>query len=111
MLTKFDLHRAIHTSNPTELFSCVYCISHKSNYINPFEKFTSKLSNGKSVTWDYRKSFHYDSENVLYILICNKCDYFYLGRSVDFKQRIRKHNSDIKHPQNSKYRDCAKQLK
>ena len=45
--------------------------------------------------------------NVLYILICNNCDYFYLGKTIDFKQRIRKHKSDVKHPQNSTCRECA----
>ena len=30
---------------------------------------------------------------------------------MDFKQRIRKHKSDEKHPQNSNCRECAKHLR
>ena len=52
-----------------------------------------------------------DSKDVLYILICNNCDYFYLGKTIDFKQRIRKHKSDVKHPQNSTCRECAEHLR
>ena len=47
----------------------------------------------------------------LYILICKNCYYFYLGKTVDFKQRIRKHKSDVKHPQNSTCRECAEHLR
>ena len=67
--------------------------------------------NGKSITWDYIKFCDYDSKDVLYILICNNCDYFYLGKTMDFKQRIRKHKSDVKHPQNSTCRECAEHLR
>ena len=42
--------------------------------------------NGKSITCNYIKFFDYDSKDVLYILICNNCDYFYLGKTLDFKQ-------------------------
>ena len=45
------------------------------------------------------------------MLICNNCDYFYLGKTIDFKQRIRKHKSDVKHPQNSTCRECAEHLR
>ena len=41
--------------------------------------------------------FYCDSKDVLYILICNNCDYFYPGKTIDFKQRIGKHKSDVKH--------------
>ena len=49
--------------------------------------------------------------DVLYMLICNNCDYFYLGKTIDFKQRMRKHKSDVKHPQNSTCRECAEHLR
>ena len=49
--------------------------------------------------------------NVLYILICNNCDYFYLGKTTDFKQRIHKQKSDVKHPQNSTCRECTEHLR
>ena len=55
------------------------------------------MQNGKSVPWNYNKFFDCDSKDALYIPICNNCDYFYLGKTIDFKQRIRKHKSDVKH--------------
>ena len=55
--------------------------------------------------------FNCDSKDVLYILICNNCDYFYLGKTIDFKQRIHMHKSDVKHPQNSTCRECAENLR
>ena len=84
---------------------------HKNGYIKPCKSFTFKLTNGKSVTWNYNKFFDCDSKDVLYILICNNFDYFYLGKTIDFKQRIRKHKSDVKHPQNSTCRECAELLR
>ena len=69
------------------------------------------LENGKSVTWNYNIFFDCDSKDVLYILICNNCDYFYLGKAIDFKQRIRKHKSDVKLPQNNTCRECAEHLR
>ena len=57
-----------------------------------------QLTNGKSVTWNYNKFFYCSSIDVLYILICNNCDYFYLGKTIDFKQRICKHKSRCKTP-------------
>ena len=45
------------------------------------------------------KFFDCDSKDVLYILICNNCDYFYLGKTIDFKQRIRKAKSNEKNTQ------------
>ena len=98
---KFDLHMELPNRKPNGLFSCTDCIYHKNGYIKPCKSFTFKLTNGKSVTWNYNKFFVWDSKDVLYILICNNCDYFYLGKTIDFKQRIRKHKSDVKHPQNS----------
>ena len=34
----------------------------------------------------------------------------FLGKTIDFKQRIPKHKSDVKHPQNSTCRECAEHL-
>ena len=45
------------------------------------------------------------------MLICNNCGYFYLGKTIDFKKGIGKHKSDVKHPQNSTYRECAEDLR
>ena len=68
-------------------------------------------TNGKSGTWNYNKFFDCDSKDVLYILICNNCDHFYHGKTIDFKQRIRKHKSDVKDPHNSTCRECAEYLR
>ena len=108
---KFDLHSELPNRKPNGLFSCKDCIYHKNGYIKPCKSFTSKLTNGKSVTWNYNKFFYSDSKDVLYILICNNCDYFYLGKTIDFKQSLRKHKSDVKHPQNSTCRECAEHLR
>ena len=74
----------------------------------PCKSFTFKLANGKSVTGNYNKVFDWDGKDVLYILICNNCDYFYLGKTIAFKQKIQKDKSDVKHPQNISCRECAK---
>ena len=108
---KFDLHPELPNRKPNGLFSCKDCIYHKNGYIKPCKSFTFKLTNGKSVTWNYNKCFDCDSKDVLYILICNNCDYFYLRKTIDFKQRIGKQKSDVKHPQNSTCRECAEHLR
>ena len=33
--------------------------------------------------------------------MCNTCEWFYPGQTTSLKQRIRKHKSDVFHPQNS----------
>ena len=83
---KFDLNPDLPNRKPNGLFSCTDCIYHENGYIKP-------------------------CKDVLYILICNNCDYFYLGKTIDFKQRILKHKSNLKHPQNSTYRECAEHLR
>ena len=104
---KFDLHPELPNRKPNGLFSCTDCIYHKNGYIKPCKSFTFKLTNGKSVTWNYNKFFDCDSKDVLYILIY----YFYLEKTINFKQRIRKRKSDVKHPQNSTCRECAEHLR
>ena len=54
--------------------------------------------------------FDCNSKDVSYILICNNCDYFYLRKTVDFKQTIRKHKSDVKQPQNNTCREFSEHL-
>ena len=72
--TKFELHPELPKRKPNGLFSCTDCIYHKNGYIKPCKSFTFKLTNGKSVAWNYNKFFDCDSKDVLYILICNNCD-------------------------------------
>ena len=79
--------------------------------LNHANRLPLNLENGKSVTWNYYIFFDYDGKDVLYVLICNNCDYFYLGKTIDFKQRIRKHKSDVKLPQNNTCRECAEHLR
>ena len=107
----FYLHPELPNRKPNGLFSCSDCIYDKNGYIKLCKSFTFKLTNGKSVTWNYDKFFDCNSKDVLYILICNNCDYFYLGKTIDFKQRIRKRKSDVKHSQNSTCRECAEHLR
>ena len=43
--------------------------------------------------------------------MCNTCDWFYLGQTISLKQRIRKHKSDVFHPQNSFCKKCSDHLR
>ena len=108
---KFDLHLELPNRKPNRFFSWTDSIYHKNGYIKPCKSFTFKLTNGKSVTWNYNKFFDCDSKDVFYILICNNWDYFYLGKTIGFKQSIRKHKSDVKHPQNNTCTECAEQFR
>ena len=47
------------------------------------------------LTWHYRRFFSCDSKDALYVLICNNCDFFYIGQTEELKQRIRKHKSGV----------------
>ena len=78
---KFDLHPELPNRKPSGLFSCTDCIYHKNGYIKPCKSFTFKL---------------------IFLL---------LGITINFKQRIRKHKSDVIHPQNSACRECAEHLR
>ena len=51
------------------------------------------------------------SKDVLYILICNNCDFFYIGQTEELKQRTRKHKSDVIHPNNSNCKKCSEHLR
>ena len=108
---KFDLRPELPNRKPNGLFSCTACIYRKNGYIKPCKSLTFKLANGKSVNWNYNKFLDCDCKDVLYIVICNNCDNFYLGKTIDFKQKIRKHKSEIKHPQNSTCREYAEHLR
>ena len=51
--------------------------------------------------WYYKNYLNCDRKNVVYTLMCNTCEWFYLGQTNNLKQRIRKHKSDVFHPWNS----------
>ena len=61
--------------------------------------------------WHYKRYFNCDSKNIIYILMCNTCELFYLGQATNLKQIIRKHKSDVFHPQNSFCKKCSKHLR
>ena len=91
-------------------FSCSGCIYHRSGYFMPCKFFQFKV-NDKSMIWHSKRYFNCDSKNVIYILMCNTCEWFYLGQTTSLKQRIRKHKSDVFHPQNSFCEKCSEHLR
>ena len=109
--SKFEETSLTTIPKPVGLFPCNSCIYEKDGYINPCTSFNFKLANGKTIIWSYTKYFNCDSKNVLYILICRNCDEFYIGQTQNFKQRIRKHKSDIKHPNNSTCKRCTNHIR
>ena len=60
--------------------------------------------------WHYKRYFNCDSKNAIYMMMCNTCEWFYLGQIANLKQRIRKHKSDFFHPQNSYFKKCSEHL-
>ena len=95
----------------TRLFLCNNCVYHKGKYIIPCSSFSFKLTNGKTITWTYKKIFSCDSKDVIYILLCKNFHNFYLRQTQDFKQRTAKHKSDVKNLHNSTCRICSEHLR
>ena len=83
------------------LFLSSSCVYHKVGYIILCSSFSFKLTDGKTITWTYKKYFSCDSKDFIYILICKICDNFYLEQTQDFNHRISKHKSDVKNRHNS----------
>ena len=73
--------------------------------------FFSFKPKNKLLAWQYKRFFSCDSKNVLYVLICNNCGFFYIGQTEEWKQRTRKHKSDLIHPNNSKCKKCSEHLR
>jgi hypothetical protein len=77
----------------------------KKNYIRCYNKKckTCNYSNFKSFLY-LKEDFilpiltnsSCDSKNLIYILFCNYCNFFYIGQTMDIKERIYKHLYDIK---------------
>ena len=65
----------------------------------------------KSMIWHYKRYFNCNSKNIIQILMCNTCKWLYLGQTTNLKQRIRKHKSDVFHPQNSFCKKCVEHLR
>ena len=57
------------------------------------------------LTLHYKRSFSCDSKDLLYVLICNNCDFSILDKLEELRQRTGKHKSDVIHPNNS---NCKK---
>ena len=90
---------------PTEIkqigfFPWANCIYHKNGYFREWVSFSFKSKN-KLLTWRYKRFFSCDSKDVLYVLICNNCDVFYIGQTEELKQHTWKDKSDGSHPINS----------
>ena len=112
ILTKAKFERNPQPSPVKEVgfFPCNDCIYHRCGYFNSCKSFQFKANN-KSTIWHYKRYFNCDSKNVIYILMCNTCEWFYLGQTTNLKQRIRKHKSDVFHPQNSFCKECSVHLR
>ena len=70
-------------------------------------------SNTKTNCWlgTINTFFSCHSKDVLYVLICNNCEFFYNGRTEELKQRTRKHKSHVFHPNNSNCKKCSEHLR
>ena len=63
------------------------------------------------MTWHYKRFINVLYTDVLYLLICNNYDFFYIGQTEELKQRTRKHKSDVIHPNNSYCKKCSEHLR
>ena len=88
--------------------SCIYC---SLGYIKAATGFSFVNAEGKTITWSYNRLFTCNSKNLLYVLLCIKTPHSYLGKTEELKKRTSKHASDVRHPHNSKCRDCAEHLR
>ena len=91
-------------------FPCANCIYYKNAYFKEFSSFSFKSKN-KLLTWHYRRLFSCDSKNVLYVLICNKCAFFYIRQTEKLKQCTRKHKSYVIYPNNSNCKKYSEHLR
>ena len=77
-----------------------FCLINNMLGFKPCKSFQFKV-NGKSMIWYYKHYFNCNSKDVIYILMYETCEWFYLGQTSYLKQRIRKHKSDLLHTQKS----------
>ena len=91
-------------------FPSTNCIYHKNGYFKEFLSFSFKFKS-KLRIWYCRRFFSCDSKDVLCVLICNNCDFFYIGQTEELKQRTRKQKSDVVHPNNSNSKNCSEHLR
>ena len=88
--------------------SCIYC---SMGYIKPATGFSFINAEGKTITWSYNRLFTCNSKNLLYVLLCIKTPHSYLGKTEELKKRTSKQAFDVRHPHDSKCRDCAEHLR
>ena len=70
-------------------FPCANCVYHKNGYFRECLSFSFKSKN-KLLTWYYKRFLSCDSKDVLYVLICINCGFFYIGQTEELKPRTRK---------------------
>ena len=93
--------RFVHSTN---------CIYHKNGYFKECLSFSFKSKN-KLMTWHYKHFFSCVIKDILYVLICNNCDFFYIGQTEELKQHTQKHKSDVIHPNNSNCKKYSEHLR
>ena len=93
-----------------DFFPANDCIYHSCGYPKPNKSFQFKVKHGP-IIWHKKRHFNYDSKIVVHTLIYNTCEWFYLGQTINLKQKIRKHKSDVFHPQNSFCKKCSEHLR
>ena len=87
--------------------NCKFC---RLGYIIPATEIVLRRGN-KTYRWTYRRLFTCNSINILYVLVCIRCDDYYVGKASETKQRISKHASDVRLPENSKCKKCTNHLR
>ena len=107
---RFELNPAPRDPRLVGLVPCGKCKVCRDQYITAATGFSFVSSEGKTIEWTYTRLFTCDSKNVLYVLICKNCPGNYLGKTDFTKQRIRKHKSDVLHPENSTCIKCVRHL-
>ena len=110
--SRFDLvpgEPLISSQKENGLFSCDRCIYCKGQYIVPTKEF--RFGRFLQYKWIYRRHFTCNSINVIYVLICNYCWYFYIGQTGHMKTRTYEHKSDVHHPENSYCRKLSNHLR
>ena len=70
-----------------EFFPCTNCIDQNNRYIKECLSFSFR-SRKKFLTWHYKHYFSSDSRDVLYIPVCNNCNFFYVGKNEELKQHM-----------------------
>ena len=93
-----------------EYFQCDDCINHRCGLFKPCSSLQFKVHD-KSMIWHDKRLLIVIAKNVIYILMCKTWEWFYLGKTSNLKQRVRKQKSDVFHPQNSFCKNCAENLR